>query len=168
VRPVMTPRGPHDIPPCLIHIDKEGKWYHKGREMIRQDLIDLFYQHLHLDAEGRYIITWRGDPCYVEVEDTAFVITRVERVTAGKPRGDHIRLRLSDHSEEPLSPDTLFVGKENVLYCKVKSRAFPARFNRAAYYQLARHIEEENGAFHLMLGGGKHVIPFHEGRGRQD
>ena len=57
-----------------------------------------------------------------------------------------------------MSPDTLFVGQDNVLYCKVKTGVFPARFNRAAYYQLAEYIEEEGENYYLPLNERKHYL----------
>ena len=145
-----------NIPPCLIFIDKEGRWYHQGAEMIHREFIRLFYEHMELDSQGRYIISYRGERCYVEVEDTAFVVNRVEL----NDQADHsgFILYLSDDSKEGLLPGTLYVGKDNVLYCRVKDRTFPARFSRAAYYQLAEYFEEEDGNYYLSLHGEKHLI----------
>jgi len=147
-----------DISPCLIFIDKEGHWYHQGAEMIHREFIRLFYQNMELDSEGRYLINWANKLCYVEVADTAFVVMRVSYEGGSQDRPSRIELSLSDDTKEALLPDSLFVGKENVLYCKVKSGLFPARFNRAAYYQLAEYIEEEGGNFFLPLNGQKYVI----------
>jgi hypothetical protein len=146
------------IPPCLILIDKEGRWYHQGVEMIHREFIRLFYQNIELDAEGSYLITWGDTRCYVDVEDTAFVVTRVslERGTGHQP--SRLEISLSDDTQEVLAPDTLRVGKDHVLYCKVKSDAFPARFTRAAYYQLAEFIEEDGIGYFLTLNGRRHYI----------
>ena len=147
-----------DIPPCLIFIDKEGRWYHQGAEMIRREFIRLFYQNMELDSEGRYLINWADKRCYVEVEDTAFVVRRISYEEGNQDRKPRIELSLSDDTKEALMPDSLSVGRENVLYCKVKSGLFPARFNRAAYYQLAEYIEEEDKNYFLPLNGRKYII----------
>ena len=147
-----------DISPCLIFIDKEGRWYHQGAEMIHREFIRLFYQNMELDSEGRYLINWADKPCYVEVEDTAFVVRQISYEEGNQDRGSRIELSLSDDTKEALMPDSLSVGMENVLYCKVKSGSFPARFNRAAYYQLAEYIEEEGKTYFLPLNGQKYVI----------
>jgi len=147
-----------DIPPCLIFIDKEGRWYHQGAEMIRREFIRLFYQNMEIDSEGRYLINWADKRGYVEVEDTAFVVRRISYKEGKQDRGPRIELSLSDDTKEALMPDSLYVGRENVLYCKVKSSFFPARFNRAAYYQLAEYIEEEGNTYFLPLNGQKYVI----------
>ena len=142
----------------MIFIDKEGRWYHEGAEMIRRDFIHLFYRNMELDSEGRYVINWRGERFRVDVEDTAFVVRRVVYEDGARTGNGRFVLNLSDDTEEELMPDTLCVGEDNVLYCRVKDRMFPARFNRAAYYQLAEHIEEENGSYYLPLNGEKHKI----------
>jgi hypothetical protein len=143
-----------DMPPCEIFIDKEGRWFHHGAEIVRRDIIRHFYANMQRDSRGRYVLHWDGNACSVEVEDTAFVVRRVD----GKETA--FFLHLSDDSVERLSPETLSVGRENVLYCAVKNGRFPARFTRAAYYQLADHIEEgeEGGGFFLRAGERKHPI----------
>ena len=74
----MTGMEINDLPPCLIFIDKEGHWHHEGVEMIRRDFIRLFYENMEMDSLGRYVINWGGKRCYVEVEDTAFVVRNIE------------------------------------------------------------------------------------------
>jgi len=69
-----------------------------------------------------------------------------------------LMLILSDETEEALAPDTLYVGNENVLYCEVKEKRFPARFLRSAYYQLAEHVVEEDGTYVLPLNGKTYPI----------
>ncbi len=146
------------IQPCLIHIDKEGRWTHKGAEMIRQDLIRLFYRNMTLDREGRYIIHWQDTQCYVDVEDTAFVVTSVSFQEKTENGRSGFLLHLNDGTREDLLPETLFTGKHHVLYCSVKNKTFPARFLRAAYYQLAEHVEEENGDYVIRLNGRTYPI----------
>jgi len=154
----MTSIEIDDLPPCLIYIDKEGLWHHEGVEMIRRDFIRLFYQNMAMDSRERYVILWGGKRCYVDVEDTAFVVWNVRYQNAAEGGKARFILTLSDDSQEDLAPDSLYVGKDNVLYCRVKNAAFPARFNRASYYQLATHIEEKNEIFFLPLNGGRYEI----------
>lgn len=146
-----------DIPPCMISIDREGRWYHKGAEMIHREIIRLFYDHMSMDPMGRYIIEWAGERCTVEAEDTAFVVRGVTPKGIDGEGLHGFQLLLSDDTVEALQPETLSVGKDHVLYCRVKGR-FPARFTRPAYYQLAAHVEEEGGRYYLPLGGTKYWI----------
>jgi len=146
----MSPN--EDLPPCLIHIDKDGRWFHEGKEMVHRDFVRLFYESMELDEQGRYVIRWQGERCVVDVEDTAFVVRRVDRVQDG------LLLHLSDDTREPLRPGTIRAGKDNVLYCRVKEGRFPARFTRPAYYQLAEHVEEHDGGYAVRLGGSLHPL----------
>jgi len=145
-----------DIPSCFIFIDKEGRWFHKGAEMVRRDIVRFFYERIGMDSFGRYMIRWGDERCYLDVEDTPFVVHKVRREEDGGIQG--FRLFLSDDTTEGLTPQTLFLGEENVLYCMVKQGKFPARFHRPAYYQLAEFVQEEEGRFYLPLNGEKHFI----------
>ena len=158
------PMDEDGIPPCHITIDKEGRWYHQGVEMVHRDFIKLFYRHMDLDSSGRYIIEWAGDRCYVEVEDTPFVIQRI--VFEGPHREGLTRfvLYLNDDSREGLAPETLYLGEHHVLYCLVKGGRFPARFSRPAYYQLGAYIEEDTRErYFLPLNGERYYIRFAPG-----
>jgi uncharacterized protein len=148
----------HDLPPCLIFIDKEGRWFHQGAEMIHREFIHLFYEHLEIDSLGRYIIQLGRERCYLEVEDTPFVVQRAVFKEPEQTASSRFILFLSDDTQENLLADTLFVGRENVLYCRVKGGRFPARFSRPAYYQLADHIQEEGGQYVLPLAGKRFMI----------
>ena len=139
------------IHPCQILIDKEGQWFYRGAEMQRREIVRLFYNHISMDDRGRYILEWAGERCLLEVEDTAYIVMRVAAADA------EFHLTLSDDRTETLAPETLYVGKENVLYCLVRG-GFPARFTRPAYYQLAAHIQEKDGAYFLPVGGKRHRI----------
>jgi hypothetical protein len=94
----------------------------------------------------------------MEVEDTPFVVRRAVFGKLDQTNRSRFILFLSDDGQEDLCPDTLYVGPDNVLYCKVKNRTFPARFHRPAYYQLTEYIEEENGKYFLPMNGEKYII----------
>jgi hypothetical protein len=139
-----------DIHPCQIFIDKEGQWFYRGAQMRKREIVRLFYDHMSMDDCGRYILDWAGERCFLEVEDTAYTIRKVAAQ-------EEFILTLSDDSNEKLAPETLYVGKENVLYCRVRGR-FPARFTRPAYYQLAAHVEETDGEYFLPVAGRRYRI----------
>jgi hypothetical protein len=145
---------------CDITIDKEGIWYYRGAHMFRKDLLCIFFENLKIDESGKYLIELGNELCYLDVEDTAFVVTAVNKKRQEKDVKDHIYILLTDDSLEKLDLNTLQVGKDNVLYCKVKCKKFMARFSRKSYYQLAEFIEqEEKGAgFFVNSDGKKHYI----------
>ena len=150
-----------DIPSCMIYVDKEGAWFHKGVPIVHQGFLELFYQSLRLDEHGRYLLAFRDQICVLHVEDTPFVILRVAFETRSKDLGkDRFLLHLVDGTQEELDPQTLTVGYDHVLYCKIRNRKFRARFSRPSYYQLAQYILEDtaSGSFYLSMNGKRYVI----------
>jgi hypothetical protein len=148
-------------PPCMIHVDKEGTWFHKGAPIIHRELLLLFYQSICLDGQGHYIIRLRDQVCRLDVEDTPFVIVRTEFAPAGSDgEKDRFILYLIDDTKEELAPETLSIGAANVLYCKIRGGGFTARFSRPSYYQLAQHIKEEpeTGRYFLVLNNKKYYL----------
>ena len=143
-------------PTRKISFGKDGWWYANDERIQNRRINVLFSQHLNRTPEGEYEIAIGWDRVTVVIDDAPFVVTQVT--------GDPVRgftLRLNDESEEQLAPATLSVGKENVLYCRVKGAAYPARFLRPAYYQLTVHVQEDEqtGAFHLPLNDTTYPIP---------
>ncbi|MDY6836961.1 MAG: DUF1285 domain-containing protein [Thermodesulfobacteriota bacterium] len=148
-------------PPCMIYVDKEGTWFHKGAPIIHRELLLLFYQSLFLDAQGRYIIKFKDQVCRLDVEDTPFVIVRTEYAAAkGNEKRDRFILHLTDDTKEELDPETLYIGASHVLYCKIRGGRFPARFSRPGYYQLAEHVQEEpgGGRYALFLNNKRYYL----------
>ncbi|MFB3924941.1 MAG: DUF1285 domain-containing protein [Syntrophales bacterium] len=149
-----------DLPPCDIKIDKDGVWYFRGAEMFRKDIIRILCQNLKRDKSGRYIIEMRDEKCYLEVEDTPFVVTSVNRFVEESRGREEWQILLSDGSAELLDPATLRMNNQNVMYCSVKGGNFEARFSRAGYYQLAEWIEydNENDTFFISQGNERYII----------
>jgi len=150
-----------EMPPGqgTIRIDPEGAWSYKGVEITRRDLIAYFYRNLCQDESGHYFIEIGRQRCDLDVADTAYVVWTVRWDNSRSP-GESVRLHLSDDSFEDLDPATLRIGRDNVLYCRVKQLLFEARFSRSGYYQLVQHIQydPDRDACFLSLGGQRHYI----------
>lgn len=145
---LMPPGWQGKYPPCQIQVDAEGQMSHNGAPMVHPTIIKLIYESVHLE-DGRYVLRVDNQVCELEVADTFFVVARVEFTRDGA------RLTLNDGSTEELDPASLRLGDNEVIYCRVKGGAFPARFGRAAYYQLAQQIVEDGEGFALKLGEKK-------------
>jgi len=143
-----------------IKIDKEGIWYYCGAHMFRKDILCVFFEHLQIDDCGKYFIELNGEIYYVDVEDTAFVVTAVYRTKAQEDDHDRIEILLSDDSLERLDLESLFVGDGNVMYCRIKEGKFVARFTRKSYYQLAEMIEVDDTGdqYYIALNHQKYFI----------
>jgi hypothetical protein len=122
---------------CAIRIDKDGRWYYEGREIINPHILSAFCDALEEDSDGRYRLVIEPEVCYVEVEDTPFVVASI--------RGDTdngLSVLLNTAAVHELDPATLSIGENNVLYCTL-SDGMRVRFSRSAYYTLALMMEED-------------------------
>ncbi len=154
----MTDNG-KSIPPCMIFVSKEGKWFHEGAEIIHRPIFLWMIQSLEKTEDGLFIVHLNNQKCFLEVEDTPLVVRQVDLIPEGLEEQAHIRITLNDESREILDPGTLSISSESVLYCTVKNGQFPARFLRPAYYQIAENITEDNsGGFVLKLNDKEYPI----------
>ena len=143
-----------------IRIDKEGVWYYKGAHMFRKEILCVFFEHLKIDECGKYLIELKEERYYLDVEDTAFVVGAVYKTQLPDDGWAQIDILLNDDSCEKLEMSSLYIGKDNVLYCRVKEGRFAARFSRKSYYQLAEFIEQSKDGNHyfINLNGEKYFI----------
>ena len=146
-----------DIPACHIRIDKEGNWYYQGLPIIKREIYLHLNRCLRKDPSGKYILLMDGEKCYLEVEDTPYVIKEV-RPGAGHQPNPPLFVKLNDETEEELKAGTLRVGKDNVLYCKVKDALYDARFLRASYYRLAQFLLYDGERYYLVVGSTRHYL----------
>jgi hypothetical protein len=136
-----------------IRIDKDGRWFYENSEIIHPTIFKLFCDSLQMDEAGRYRIIVENELCYINVEDAPFIVRTIH--------GDcncGLVISLNSQYSEELDPETLFIGKDNILYARLKS-GIPVKFNRNSYYQLALMMEEsENGEPCLKVKGRVHKI----------
>ncbi|MFN7954476.1 MAG: DUF1285 domain-containing protein [bacterium] len=134
--------------PPVLRLDREGRWLEDDEEITHPGTIELLTRALARDADGGFFVSIGSERRAVKVEDAPYVVRRVEGEGAGW------LLWLGAGLVEPLDPSTLAIGAENVLYALVRD-GLRARFGRAAYYQLAEHIEEDGaGGFALRMPDG--------------
>jgi uncharacterized protein len=145
-----------DASPYLkLVIDREGRWYQNGAEIIHQAIYLTFCNALEKTADGEYRVTLGRETCRVEVEDAPFVVQRVDEGDDGK-----LYLLLNDRTSEPFEPEKFRIGDSDVPYTDIKDGRFHARFSRPAYYQLAEHIvfDDSGKAFFSLDGMNVPVI----------
>jgi hypothetical protein len=152
----FTAKEQKDMGPPVIRVEKDGTWYYEGREIIRMEILSLFYASLHLDKEG-YYLEIKGERERLEVEDTVFIVKEAELV---KDSDEAFIISLNDGSQERLDMNTFRIAEGNVPYCLVKEGKFPARFLRLPYYQVAQHAQhdEDTDEYFILLNGQKHPL----------
>jgi len=137
-----------------IFIDKEGNWFQEDIPISHRRTYLYNNSLLAKDEEDRYYIDEGRGRIYIEVEDAPFVVRTVEE------KEDGLYIILNDETSERLDFERLWIGDENVPYCKVKGGLFHARFLRPAYYELMKYLEydEEKGEYFIETEKGKHQI----------
>lgn len=148
------------ISPCNIRVDRDGVWYYQGAEIIRKDILEMFYRSMEMDKQGRYLIKMGEEVCFLEVEDTPWIVKEVSFIAGSGERPSAFYIRLSDNSVEDLNLKEIWIGDKNVLYCKVKSGRFRARFSRPAYYEFSRYIQDDENThrYFVSFNGKNYVI----------
>ncbi len=140
-----------DATPYLkLFIDKDGRWFQNGKEIIHTAIYRQFCSMLEKTPAGGYQVRMGREVCGVEVEDAPFVVKGIVQGADGS-----VGVQLNDGTTEPFDPAGFWIGKENVPYCRIRNGSFHARFSRPAYYQIARHIDSdpEGNDFFLELNG---------------
>lgn len=130
-----------------IRLTADGKWLHGDAEITHERTLDLFFKSVRCE-KGLYFLIGEKKPVPIEVEDVAFFVRGL-----GRPSKSDYKITLSDGSDEMLDPQTLDVGSENRLYCRVKDGRIKARFDRKVYYDLMKDLVEESGFYGLKRGG---------------
>ncbi|MFH1114477.1 MAG: hypothetical protein V1792_11195 [Pseudomonadota bacterium] len=140
-----------DATPYLkLFIDKDGRWFQNGKEIIHTAIYRQFCSMLEKTPEGGYQVRMGREVCGVEAEDAPFVVKGIEDEGDGS-----LHVRLNDGTTEPFDPEGFWMGKDNIPYCRIRNGSLHARFSRPAYYQIARHIssDPEGKEFFLELNG---------------
>jgi hypothetical protein len=109
-------------------------------------------------------VVCENEHCYIEVEDVPYIINDISVVRVEKESIVHIELLFKGGYKEVLDPSTLHVGKDNILYCRVRKGKFLARFNRRSYYHIVNFIEynDKTGEFQIKVKNKPFTImPYH-------
>ena len=149
----MARAGFYAIQSSVIRFGRDGLWYSDDEPIANPRIARLFSQHVVRQPDGSYRIEIDWDKAAIQVEDTPYVVRKLDAGEAG----DFI-VELNDETQEPLDLTSLEISGENVLYCRVKGGAERARFLRPAYYQLAPHMQVTVDGFVVRAGGQEHPI----------
>jgi hypothetical protein len=134
-----------------IRFGKDGRWYCDGEPITNAAICRLYARTMTVDPDGTARLELGEDRAVVEVEDTPWVVRRVD----GDPKHG-FRVTLNDETSEPLDAGTLRIGRGHVLYCRVKD-GVEARFLRPAHHQLLAHAEPAGGGAAWLRSGNRRV-----------
>lgn len=137
-----------------LRLDREGRFWHRGGLVEHARTLAVLHQGIHRAADGRWATRIGKEWAYLEVEDAALWIRRLE--PAGPDAGRTARAQLASGEWVELDPATLASGADDALYARVRGER--ARLTRAAQLALSDALHETSGGFELELGGRRYRI----------
>src|SRR5262245_26407050 len=102
----MASAGFYAIESHTIRFGKDGRWYADGELITNERIAALFSRHVTRGDDGAFWLVVGDERARIEVEDTPFVVVRVD----GDPESG-FRVGLNDESSEPLAGHSLHLGK---------------------------------------------------------
>ena len=150
----MPKAGFYAVESGKISFRRDGNWYTDDERIDNLRIATLFSNSIRQNPDGSYFLQVGDERASITVEDTPFVVRTLEDDELGG-----FIVVLNDDTREELDAGTLEVGADHVLYARVKSGAYRARFLRNAYYHLADRLETDDaGRFFVRIRGVRHPI----------
>ena len=151
-----------------LRLDKEGRFWHRDGLVEHARTLAVLHQGIHRAADGRWATRIGREWGYLEVEDAALWIRRIEtqaqaaalrirRIETGTPAGGGFaRAQLASGEWVDFDPATLASGADDALYARIRGER--ARLTRPAQLALSDALSEEAGGFVLELAGQRYRV----------
>lgn len=155
-RPATAPLPEEDFG---IKILKNGTWLHKGRPIVRQNLVKLFASVLRRDESGDFWLQTPAERGRIEVEDAPFMAVELRRDGAGCGQMLHFRTNVDDWvALDAAHALYLRAAPETGMlepYIHIRG-GLEAKIARSVYYELAALVENAPADEHLygVYSGG--------------
>lgn len=79
-----------------IRIARDGRWYHEGGIIKRENMVRLFSSILRKEADGTHVLVTPAEKLTIEVEDAPFLAVEVKSEGEGQGRVLAFRLNTGD------------------------------------------------------------------------
>ncbi len=158
----MARAGFYAVESGKISFRRDGNWYSDDERIDNPRIALLFSQSIRRGPDGKYLLQVGDERAAITVEDTPYVVKALEDDELGG-----FMLVLNDDTREPLVPAALEIGRDNVLYSRVKGGTERARFLRSAYYHLSDRFEaDDRGRYFLTIAGKRHPLKLAQSESR--
>jgi hypothetical protein len=127
-----------------LRLDKEEKFWHRGTPITHARTVAVLHQGIHRADDGRWATRIGREWGYLDVEDTALFVRRIDGRRAQLASGEWAEI------------ESLASGSEDALYARIDGER--ARLTRAAQLSLVEQLREEGGEFVLELAGQRYAI----------
>ncbi|MBX7142976.1 MAG: DUF1285 domain-containing protein [Oligoflexia bacterium] len=120
-----------------LKLDRNGKWWHDGKEFQNTKLAKLFHRSIEWQADrNEYLIKIGREQATFDVEDCAYFVVSID------DREIPWRLTFIDDSTQALDPHSLELGTDNQVYTKTTA-GHRAKLLRSAHQVLLRHVIDD-------------------------
>jgi hypothetical protein len=171
----MSPQTPNstDLPRIApscgdfdIRIDADGRWWHQGSPINREEIVRLFSSILSRDGDGGYWLTTPAECGRIQVDDVPFVAISMTVKGEGKNQTLEFETNVGDRvvadQDHPIRVAHLPAGGPTP-YLTVRPQ-IEARIARSVYYDLVARGEEKSVDNEPVFGVWSHGIFFPLGR----
>src|SRR2546423_15646795 len=141
-----------------LRLDREGRFFHQGTPIEHARTLAVLHAGLHRAQDGRWATRIGRDWAYVDVEDAARFVRRIE------PHAGALRGQLATGEWVEIDPATLAAGADDALYVRLPDGE-RARLTRPAQVSLLPFLAESRDAFELRLG--EHAVPIGKDQGSE-
>jgi hypothetical protein len=127
-----------------MRIARDGRWFHQGDPINRENMVRLFSSILRREADGRHVLVTPSEMLDIDVEDAPFVAVEVKSEGSGAARTLAFRLNTGDLVIAGADHPLRMAGTADAPapYLAVRG-GMEARINRASFYDLALLALEE-------------------------
>ncbi|KLN62257.1 proteophosphoglycan precursor [Kiloniella spongiae] len=144
-----------------MRIDRNGIWYHEGREIERKALARLFSTVLQREEAGTYWLVTPVERAQIVVEDVPFTVVELKNTGRGPDQVISFRNNMDQwvnlDNEHPIRIDFKDVSDEPSPYILIR-KGLEARIVRSAFYQLMDLAEEKDNKAGIWSSGMFHVL----------
>ncbi|WP_421782768.1 DUF1285 domain-containing protein [Kiloniella litopenaei] len=144
-----------------MRIDRNGVWYHEGREIERKALARLFSTVLKRDDAGKYWLVTPVEKAQIGVEDVPFTIVELKSVGQGEEQVLSFRNNMDQwfdlDEDHPIRIDYKDGSNEPSPYILVRDN-LEARILRNVYYQLVDLADLKGEDVGVWSSGVFHVL----------
>ena len=133
-RPPVERWNPEHCGDSGMRIDREGRWWHDGRPIVRPALVRLFASILRREPDGRHVLVTPVEKLDIAVDFAALRVTAMIR--EGEGDAARIAFQFNDGEAVILGPDQPLAMAEGLPVVTVRG-GIQASFERPVYYELA-------------------------------
>jgi hypothetical protein len=132
-----------------ITLKRDGTWVADGTEITHEQTRDLFYRSIKWDAaEKKYYLEVGYERIFIEVEDTPFFVTSIDRDDDA-----HYTASLSDFTTVSVKSSQLSYENGNLYLTRDDGQR--AKFLSPAYYAILAGLQEDSRFYYLTIGGAR-------------